>query len=132
MGLPLTLKWNEGFQADAWKVDVKNVHSEYGLIDTRSFDFLTHKYLEITSPEVQAVLPLLTKEDAYLAPLFDTELFKFLISYNTTWEFDQIYDHAYINLLGDSYLLALKNKDQVLADRILATVEALKDTRLIK
>jgi hypothetical protein len=71
--------------------------------------------------------PLIPKEDAYLAPLYNTNLMKYLISYSLTEQLDFINDDPWLLLLSDVFILAYKDEDTATVERILDTIEAMKD-----
>jgi len=135
IGIPVTLKRTEGSQSDPWKVNVKSYYTKEGDFDSREIDFLTRKLntkLEGEDVEINCIVPLLSSQDAYLAPIFYTEVYRYLSSYYVTEEFDQIYNDALIPVFGDMFALAVKAGDNATVERIAETLKALRQTGVYK
>lgn len=128
-GTGLVVKRNDGSNKDASKVSVTN-YSASANLDTSTFDFATYK-LELQEGEEKigfnGVCPLLGPNDQYLAPLFSTNLMKYSLSYNTTQELDAINNESWLVLLGDLFVHAIKKEDMETVNRVVSTLQAMKE-----
>jgi hypothetical protein len=113
-GIPVKLKRNEGCETDPWKVEVK----EYSLLtksaDATAFDLATHRAMLPESNveiEYHGYVPLFGPRDQQLAPIFNTELVKYALSYNATFEIDNVLEESYLSLLSGVFELAYKRND---------------------
>lgn len=122
-GIGLQLKRNEGTLDSAQKAAVKSYTND--LIDSSTFDFATLS-LTIGEQTYNSLCPLIPMTDAYTAPLFSTNLMKYLISYNVTEQLDKINDNSWLVILGDLFVLSYKAEDFATVEKILDTIEALK------
>lgn len=123
-GTGLNIKRADGTLHSPWKASVKGYSNIE--IETSTFDFTVH-VLEVKKDEVyNCVCPLIPKEDAYLAPLYQTELMRYLISYDVTEQLDHINDDSHLLVLSDLFVLAYKAEDHDMVNRVLDTVNALK------
>ena len=125
-GLAINIKRSEGYQTDAYKVAVKSYDSQKKFLDSSSFDFSTHKLNIKGDKEYNCVCPLIPKQDAYLAPLFNTRLMKYILSYNTTEALDSTNENSWVVLLSDLFVLATKADDHELVQQIVDTISAIK------
>lgn len=125
IGLGLGVKRNLGSDEDYLKVEVKTYSTDS--IDTSTFDFQTQT-LALGDKTYNAVCPLITKHDAYTAPLFNTKLMQYAMSYNVTEQLDKINENCWLSLLGDLLFLALKAEDTATVEKVLDTVDAIKDS----
>ena len=127
-GLAIDVKRSLGYDNDAWKVAVKG-YNEKGLeLDSSTFDFATHKIKDDSGVEYNALCPLIPKNDAYLAPLYNTRLMKYIISYNTTEQLDKINPDSWEVLLADLFVQAFNKDDFDTVQQVMDTFKAIKDT----
>lgn len=130
-GTGLVVKRPDGANTDASKVTVTS-YLKKGVLDSSTFDFATYK-LDIEEGEEKlgcnCVCPTLSPEDQYLAPLFNTDLMRYAMSYNVTQELDAINNSSWITILGDLFVHAVKNKDEILIKRVASTLTAMKNEK---
>lgn len=124
-GIAVNIKRNDGSLDDAYKVSVKSFKNS--IIDSSTFDFATHKLMLNGSEEFNGLCPLISKENAYLAPLFNTNLMRYIISYNTTEQLDKIIPNSWLVLLSDLFILSISNEDDSLLNRVLDTFSAMRE-----
>lgn len=131
-GVPVIVKRNDGNKTDPSKIELVTVSEEFPIMDTQAFDFATYKYLENSGKEeiaYNAVIPLLSKKDTWMAPLLQTELFRYYNSYNWCWEIDQVNSGvasvALHQLFANIYKSKRKDKEKML-DLIVSTVDCFK------
>lgn len=124
-GIGLQLKRNEGTLDNAGKAAVKSYTND--LIDSSTFDFATLS-LTIGDQTYNSLCPLIPKTDAYIGPIFSTNLIQYLISYNVTEQLDKINENSWIVVLGDLFVLAYKAEDFSTVEKILDTIDAIKDS----
>lgn len=128
IGIPVKIKRNEGCANDAWQIEIKDYSTENASIDAAQFDLAMHKTVlkeKAGDVEYQGYVPLLGPNDAQLAPLFDTELIKYAISYDAVFEIDIILRDAWLSLLTGLFELAYKKQDDPLLEKIYSTLKVL-------
>lgn len=113
-GIPVKLKRNDGCETDPWKVEVKEYSVLTKCVDATLFDLATHRGVLPESNldvEYHGYVPLFGPKDLQLAPIFNTELIRYALSYNATFEIDSVMDEAYLSLLSGVFELAYKKND---------------------
>lgn len=123
-GYGINVKRNDGCELNANKLSVKSYSNKF--VDSSTFDFNIHKLIH-GNEEYNCVCPLIPKKDAYLAPLYNSNLIRYLISYNTTEQLDHIVPQSWLVLLSDLFILAFQKKDNDTIELILDTIDAMKD-----
>jgi hypothetical protein len=122
-GAALNIKRADGTANSVWKASVKSYFNSE--VETSTFDFATYSLQIKEGEQTNCVCPLISKEDAYLAPLYNTNLIKYLISYNVTEQLDFINDDPWLLMLSDLFVLAYKAEDKAMVARIMETLDAL-------
>lgn len=115
-GLPVKIKRNEGCISDPWKIEIKDYSTTVKTVDATSFDLAMHKLnLPENNVEVeyQGYVPLFGKEDLQLAPLINTELVKYALSYNAVFEIDDVLEESYLSLLSNLFETVIKKTDEL-------------------
>lgn len=118
-GIPVKLKRNDGCETDPWKVDVKEYSVLTPCVDATAFDLATHRAMLPESNievEYHAFVPLFGPKDLQLAPVFNTELVSYAMSYNCTFEIDSVLEESYLSLLSGVFELAYKKNDAFAQD----------------
>ena len=137
-GIPVKLKRNDGVATDPWKIEVKDLSLVTKSVDASQFDLAIHK---VNIPEnnvdveYQAFIPLLGKLDSQLAPFFATELIKYALSYNVSFEIDEICDEAYLSLLANLFEAVIKKTDDYskqVVELILSSLKAISGESGVK
>lgn len=133
-GAGLVVKRPDGSNTDASKVATSN-YSKTATLDSSTFDFATYK-LEVQEGEenigFNCVCPLLGPKDHYLAPLFETNLMKYALSFNVTQELDAVNDSSWLVILGDLFIHAMKKDDFETVEKVASTLQALKEDKEFK
>lgn len=132
-GIPVKLKRNDGCETDPWKVEVKEYSVETPSVDATQFDLATHRLMlpeKNVDVEYHAYIPLFGPNDMQFAPLFNTDLVKYALTYNTVFDIDIILDDSYLSLLSGLFELAYKKNDafaQGLLDKIYYSLKAISN-----
>lgn len=113
-GIPVKLKRNDGCATNPYLVEVKEYSVVTKSIDAQAFDLAMHKAVlkeNGVDVEYQGYVPLFGPQDQQLAPLFDTDLIKYALTYNTLFEIDTIHPESYLSLLASLFEVAFKKND---------------------
>src|SRR3990167_2691535 len=114
-GIPVKLKRNDGCATNPYLVEVKEYSIVTKSVDAQAFDLAMHKaVLKENGVEVeyQGFIPLFGPQDQQLAPLFDTDLIKYALTYNALFEIDTIHPQSYLSLLASLFEVAFKKNDE--------------------
>ena len=128
-GIPVKLKRNDGCENDPWKVEVKEYSILTKCVDATLFDLATHRGVLPESNidvEYHAYVPLFGPKDIQLSPIFNTELVRYALTYNTTFDIDSVHDEAYLSLLSGVFELAYKKNDDFAKDLLDKIYHSLK------
>lgn len=132
-GIPVKVKRNDGCETDPWKVEVKEYSVETASVDATQFDLATHRLLlpeKNVDVEYTAYVPLFGKNDLQFAPIFNTDLVKYALTYNTVFDIDIILEDSYLSLLSGLFELAYKKDDEFsknLLEKIYYSLKAISD-----
>jgi hypothetical protein len=126
-GLALKVKRNQGYEMNPFKVSLHSYADDKKFIDTSTFEFKDYKLVISSEEEYNLVCPLLGEEDAYLAPLFQTKLFEYIMSYWVTWEMDGTLKKSYLSIFSDVFIHALRNKDKELLDKCMTNIKVFRE-----
>lgn len=114
-GIPVKLKRNDGCATNPYLVEVKEYSVVTKSIDAQAFDLAMHKAVlkeNGVDVEYQGFVPLFGPQDQQLAPLLDTELVKYALTYNALFEIDTIHAESYLSLLASLFEVAYKKNDE--------------------
>jgi hypothetical protein len=137
-GIPVKVKRNDGCATNPWLVEVKEYSTSTPSVDATQFDLAMHKAMlpeNNVETEYQAFVPLLGPNDQQLAPFFNTDLFKYALSYNCTFEIDDILEDAYLSLLAGLFEIAYKKNDEKakeIVEKIYFSIKAISQTPRVK
>lgn len=95
-----------------WKVRLQSLATQHKTIDSMYLAKNSNKYeLSVGNDEkeeINAILPLFDLEDAEMADLFNTRLFRLAVSFMVVQNIDTYHDEAYLALLGAVFVFLLK------------------------
>lgn len=133
-GFAFNLKRFEKAPESAFMVKVQkmpaiddNLFSKY-LVDTVFLNDSPDYIQKVDNLEVNCILPLLNPTmHSKIAPIFETRLFKLMMTFNVMGNIDRVDDNAYLSLLSTVYLWCLDNYEhrEMIAKMILKTLHVL-------
>mmetsp|Transcript_22598 Transcript_22598/g.19618 ORF Transcript_22598/g.19618 Transcript_22598/m.19618 type:complete len:364 (+) Transcript_22598:856-1947(+) len=115
VGLAIKIKRYNGSMINPWLTSVKFIAKHHKVVDTISIiknqNNLRLKSGEDTIENINAVLPLFTKEDADMQPLLQSKLYHLMMTFNVMQNVDTLYDDAYLALLATTLNFMLNQPD---------------------
>ena len=114
IGLALKIKRLAQCSENPWDIEVQKVAKVHNVIDSTSLN-KNNGVMEFNIGEddkeiVNCVLPIFYHTDEDLSPLINSQLYHLLMTHNVTRKADNLFDEAYLSLLGHTLIHMIVNK----------------------